>query len=104
MTVFVLCVLLIVGGCLQVNPVHRMTVADILERLAAIAETKNINLKEPLVLEGKRIDCTASPGWFIGFQCHVLSVFCVVSVMCCLCSVFFKLWFFIPWKIIESIQ
>lgn len=38
-----------------------MTVTDILERLAAIAETKNINLKEPLVLEGKRIDFTSSP-------------------------------------------
>ncbi|GFG30074.1 hypothetical protein Cfor_09502 [Coptotermes formosanus] len=53
----------IIRGCLRVNPVHRMTVSDILERLAAIAETKNINLKEPLVLEGKRIDSTSSPGW-----------------------------------------
>jgi len=51
-----------------VNPVYRMTVSDILERLAAIAETKNINLKEPLVLEGKRIDCTSSPGLYIGLQ------------------------------------
>lgn len=51
----------IIRGSLQVNPVHRMTVTDILDRLAAIAETKNINLKEPLVLEGKRIDSTSSP-------------------------------------------
>jgi cyclin G-associated kinase len=72
MIVFVLYILLIVGGCLQVNPVQRMTVTDVLERLAAIAETKNINLKEPLVLEGKRIDSTSSPGLFIGFQCHSL--------------------------------
>lgn len=44
------------------NPAQRMTVADILERLAAVAETRNINLKEPLVLEGKRIDSSSSPG------------------------------------------
>jgi len=91
MTVFVMCVSLIIGGCLQVNPVYRMTVTDILERLAAISETKNINLKEPLVLEGKRIDFTSSPGSFIGFQCHSLSLF-------------FRLCFFNPKKIIESVQ
>jgi hypothetical protein len=68
-----------------------MTVADILERLAAIAETKNINLKEPLVLEGKHIDFTSSPGWFIGLQCHSLSLF-------------FRLGFFTQKKIIESVQ
>jgi hypothetical protein len=39
-----------------------MTVADILESLAAIAETKDISLKEPLVLEGKRIESSSSPG------------------------------------------
>lgn len=50
------------GGCLQVNPLQRMTVADILERLAAVAESKNISLKEPLVLEGKRLDSSSSPG------------------------------------------
>jgi len=50
------------GGCLQVNPVQRMTVTDILERLAAVAETKNINVKEPLLLEGKSIDSSSSPG------------------------------------------
>jgi hypothetical protein len=70
MTVFVMYVSLIIGGCLQVNPVYRMTVADILERLAEIAETKNIHLKEPLILEGKCIDFTSSPGLFIEFQCH----------------------------------
>jgi len=82
---------LIIGGCLQVNPVYRMTVADILERLAAIAETKNINLKEPLVLEGKRIDFTSSPGSFIVFPCHSLFLF-------------FSLCFFNLKKIIESVQ
>jgi cyclin G-associated kinase len=55
-------VLFFLGGCLQVNPAQRMTVSDILERLAAVAETKNINLKEPLVLEGKSIDSSSSPG------------------------------------------
>jgi cyclin G-associated kinase len=55
-------VLFILGGCLQVNPAQRMTVSDILERLAAVAETRNINLKEPLVLEGKRVDSSSSPG------------------------------------------
>jgi hypothetical protein len=55
------------GGCLQVNPLQRMTAADILERLAAIAETKNISLKEPLVLEGKRIDSSSSPGLWIKY-------------------------------------
>nr|CAD7402866.1 unnamed protein product [Timema poppensis] len=49
------------GGSLQVNPLHRMTVADILERLAAISESKNIDLKEPLLLEGKPVDTQGSP-------------------------------------------
>jgi hypothetical protein len=91
MTVFVMYVSLIIGGCLQVNPVYRMTVTDILDRLAAIAETKDINLKEPLVLEGKRIDFTSSPGLFIGLQRHSLSLF-------------FRLCFFNPKKIVEGVQ
>ena len=91
MTAFVMYVSLIIGGCLQVNPVYRMTVADILERLAAIAETKNINLKEPLLLEGKCIDFASSPGLFVGFQCRSLSLF-------------FRWCFFNPKKIIESVQ
>lgn len=49
------------GGCLQVNPEQRMNVPDILERLAAIAETRNINFKEPLSLEGKNINSQNSP-------------------------------------------
>jgi hypothetical protein len=68
-----------------------MTVTDILDRLAAIAETKDINLKEPLVLEGKRIDFTSSPGSFIGLQCHSFSLF-------------FRLCFFNSKKIIEIVQ
>nr|CAD7428516.1 unnamed protein product [Timema monikensis] len=51
----------IIRGSLQVNPLHRMTVADILERLAAISESKNIDLKEPLLLEGKPVDTQGSP-------------------------------------------
>ncbi|XP_066992198.2 cyclin-G-associated kinase [Anabrus simplex] len=49
----------IIRGCLLVNPEQRLTVSDILDRLAAIGETKGFSLKEPLLLEGKRID--ASP-------------------------------------------
>ncbi|XP_071444981.1 cyclin-G-associated kinase isoform X2 [Hetaerina americana] len=50
----------IIRGALKVNPAQRMTVADILERLAAIAETHGISQREPVKLEGKRID-TSSP-------------------------------------------
>lgn len=46
----------IIRGCLQVNPEQRLTVPAILERLAAIAEARNYNLKEPLKLDGKRLD------------------------------------------------
>ncbi|XP_049959498.1 cyclin-G-associated kinase isoform X1 [Schistocerca serialis cubense] len=56
----------IIRGCLQVNPLQRLTVSDILERLAAIAETKGFNLKEPLSLEGKRISANSSPAHTAG--------------------------------------
>jgi hypothetical protein len=51
---------LFIGGCLQVDPEKRLTVSDVLERLAAISESHAINTKEPLKLEGKRLD-TVSP-------------------------------------------
>ncbi|XP_054269563.1 cyclin-G-associated kinase-like isoform X1 [Macrosteles quadrilineatus] len=51
----------LIRGCLQVNPENRMTVSDLLERLAAIAESRGVNLREPLTLEGKRIDSNARP-------------------------------------------
>ncbi|XP_046390419.1 cyclin-G-associated kinase isoform X2 [Ischnura elegans] len=64
----------IIRGALKVNPAQRMTVADILERLAAIAETHGISQREPLKLEGKRIDTTspvhtpaAAPSTQLGF-------------------------------------
>lgn len=52
----------VAGGCLQVNPEQRLTVANILERLAAIAESRSFNLREPLHLEGKKIDTNSRPG------------------------------------------
>ncbi|XP_046667286.1 cyclin-G-associated kinase isoform X2 [Homalodisca vitripennis] len=51
----------LIRGCLQVNPDQRLTVSDLLERLAAISETRGINLREPLALEGKRIDSSTRP-------------------------------------------
>ncbi|CAH1122615.1 unnamed protein product [Ceutorhynchus assimilis] len=38
----------IIRGCFQTNPEHRLTITGILERLAAIAETRGYNLKAPL--------------------------------------------------------
>ncbi|XP_021693131.1 cyclin-G-associated kinase [Aedes aegypti] len=43
----------IIKGCLQVDPSKRFDVSMILERLAAISETKGWPLKGPLVLDGK---------------------------------------------------
>ncbi|XP_050499686.1 cyclin-G-associated kinase [Diabrotica virgifera virgifera] len=40
----------IIRGCLQANPQERITVSDILERLAAIAESNGYDLKAPLIL------------------------------------------------------
>lgn len=36
------------GGCFQPNPEQRLTITDLLERLAAIAESHGFNLKAPL--------------------------------------------------------
>lgn len=49
----------IIRSCLKVNPVERSSVADVLGQIAAIAETRGFNLKEPLNLEGKRLDAAS---------------------------------------------
>jgi hypothetical protein len=41
---------------LQVDPEKRLTVSGILDMLAAVCESHNINVKEPLNLKGKRLD------------------------------------------------
>ncbi|KAB7505493.1 Cyclin-G-associated kinase [Armadillidium nasatum] len=46
----------IMRGTLKVDPSHRFKGSDVLERLAAIGETKNISLKGPLNLKVKKID------------------------------------------------
>ncbi|XP_028034078.1 cyclin-G-associated kinase isoform X2 [Bombyx mandarina] len=54
----------IISGCLTVNPADRMTITNVLERLAAIAETQNVNLKQPLKFERKKVEqsvATSSP-------------------------------------------
>lgn len=44
-----------VEGCFQSNPDQRPTVTVILEKLAAIAETKGYNLKAPLPIKSTHI-------------------------------------------------
>ncbi|GBP28989.1 Cyclin-G-associated kinase [Eumeta japonica] len=54
----------IISGCLTVNPEQRLTISGVLERLAAIAESNNINLKQPLKFERKKVEqsvATSSP-------------------------------------------
>uniref|UniRef100_A0A1B6M8G7 Protein kinase domain-containing protein n=1 Tax=Graphocephala atropunctata TaxID=36148 RepID=A0A1B6M8G7_9HEMI len=58
----------LIRGCLQVSPEQRLTVSDLLERLAAIAEARGVNLHEPLALEGKRIDSSTRPGDYCTWQ------------------------------------
>ncbi|XP_045493731.1 cyclin-G-associated kinase [Colias croceus] len=55
----------IISGCLTVNPEMRMSISGVLERLAAIAETQNVNMKQPLKFERKKVEqsvATSSPG------------------------------------------
>ncbi|XP_077285727.1 cyclin-G-associated kinase [Arctopsyche grandis] len=55
----------IIRGCLTVNPENRLTINGVLERLAAIAESTNVNLKQPLKFERKKVEqsvATSSPG------------------------------------------
>ncbi|KAM3962866.1 cyclin-G-associated kinase isoform 2-T2 [Aphomia sociella] len=54
----------IINGCLTVNPEERLTINSVLERLAAIAESNNVNLKQPLKFERKKVEqsvATSSP-------------------------------------------
>ncbi|XP_029716298.2 cyclin-G-associated kinase [Aedes albopictus] len=50
----------IIKGCLQVDPAQRFDVSMILERLAAISETKGWSLKGPLTLDGKPLNTPPS--------------------------------------------
>lgn len=49
----------IIRSCLKVNPAERASVADVLGQVAAVADTRGFNLKEPLNLEGKRLDAAS---------------------------------------------
>ena len=51
----------LVRGMLTVDPRDRFTVSDVLERLAAVAETKGFNMKVPLTIKQAAVDCT-TPG------------------------------------------
>ncbi|XP_047527395.1 cyclin-G-associated kinase isoform X1 [Vanessa atalanta] len=54
----------IINGCLTVNPEERLPISSVLERLAAIAESNNVNLKQPLKFERKKVEqsvATSSP-------------------------------------------
>ncbi|XP_023034608.1 cyclin-G-associated kinase [Drosophila willistoni] len=46
----------IIKGCFKVNPVERLDIAMLLERLASIAETQNWSLKGPVDLRGVPIE------------------------------------------------
>ncbi|XP_071513267.1 cyclin-G-associated kinase-like isoform X2 [Panulirus ornatus] len=49
----------LIRGMLRVDPDQRFKVSDVLERLAAIAETKGFDMKAPLTIRCKKIDLTA---------------------------------------------
>lgn len=51
----------LIRGTLRVDPDQRFKVSDILERLAAVAETKGFNMKAPLTISYKKIDLS-NPG------------------------------------------
>ncbi|XP_050342382.1 cyclin-G-associated kinase [Nymphalis io] len=54
----------VINGCLAVNPEERLSISSVLERLAAIAESNNVNLKQPLKFERKKVEqsvATSSP-------------------------------------------
>lgn len=50
----------IIRGCFQVDPVKRFDISMVLDRLAAIAETKGWPLKAPLALSGKPLNTPPS--------------------------------------------
>ena len=51
----------LINGMLKVDPCQRFKITDVLERLAAIGETKGFNLKAPINLKLKKIDIS-TPG------------------------------------------
>ncbi|PZC73481.1 hypothetical protein B5X24_HaOG209502 [Helicoverpa armigera] len=68
----------VISGCLTVNPEERLTISSVLERLAAIAESNNVNLKQPLKFERKKVEqsvATSSPGVFNFFGCPIVFSF-----------------------------
>lgn len=65
----------LIRGMLKVDPNQRFKVSDILERLAAIAETKGFDMKVPLTIKCKKIDLI-SPGWCNSFLC-ISNRFCL---------------------------
>ncbi|XP_018903296.2 cyclin-G-associated kinase isoform X2 [Bemisia tabaci] len=52
----------LIKGCLEVDPLKRLKISELLERVVAIAECRNVKLKEPLKLEGKRLDANGKLG------------------------------------------
>ncbi|XP_053682884.1 cyclin-G-associated kinase [Sabethes cyaneus] len=50
----------IIKGCLQVDPLKRFDISMVLDRLAAISETKGWSLKAPLGLHGKPLNTPPS--------------------------------------------
>lgn len=51
----------LIRGTLKVDPSERFKVSDVLERLAAIGETKGFSMKAPIQIDCKKIDLT-TPG------------------------------------------
>ncbi|XP_045604252.1 cyclin-G-associated kinase isoform X1 [Procambarus clarkii] len=49
----------LIRGMLKVDPNQRFKISDILDRLAAIAETKDFDMKAPLTIKYKKIDLTS---------------------------------------------
>ncbi|KAF2350605.1 Protein kinase domain [Trinorchestia longiramus] len=49
----------LIRGLLCVDPRERFTVSDVLERLAAVAESKGFNMKSALTIKRASIDCTS---------------------------------------------
>lgn len=45
----------------MVNPESRLSITDILERLAAVCESYGYDLKEPFYLEGKDVYSARNP-------------------------------------------
>ncbi|KAJ2939561.1 hypothetical protein O0L34_g14270 [Tuta absoluta] len=55
----------IIKGCLRVQPGARLAVPALLERLSSVADAHDVNLKQPLKFERKKVEqsvATSSPG------------------------------------------